>query len=200
GVPFNRQATAAAAEAGHADYLKQLTNAGCLWSGEVAFLAAKHRHWNVLEYAENKGRLAQGNNACTGAVVGGHRDVLKWLVNHGCSPDNTTTAAAAKHGDLESLRYLVQVGGSGLLGAAVSQNAAACGHLHILQWLHSIPHKVHANVAYQASVHGHTEVLRWALAHCGTVHVMACQQHAKNQQVLDIIDAWCQAGRPRTLP
>ncbi|KAG5189639.1 hypothetical protein JKP88DRAFT_135696, partial [Tribonema minus] len=87
GVPFSRKATAAAAEAGHEDLLKQLTADGCEWNGEVVFVAAKNNDMGILRYAEELGRLAQGNNGCTGAVVDGHRDVLQWLVEHGCMPD-----------------------------------------------------------------------------------------------------------------
>ena len=72
---------------------------------------------------------------CSGAALGGHIDVLKYLKSEGMPFDEETCASAIEVGDLEILKYLKSEGVT--FDEDHCYFAAEAGDLDVLKWLRS---------------------------------------------------------------
>lgn len=93
---------------------------------------------NMIRFAHNSKR-GGGVNMCKNmceAAENGYCEVIEWLLTADKSSrcfDETVCAAAAKGGQLETLKYLRSLGFE--LDDSVPCNAAKEGHLHVLKWI-----------------------------------------------------------------
>ena len=119
---WNASVCAAAAENGHFDVLKYLHENGCPWNSTTMDYAAHHGdlqvvQWlienkcpyntiSLMEFAVKGGNLAlikwiqsklkisfqEESTLCTTAILHKHWNVLRWLLDSGCEPDEETSA------------------------------------------------------------------------------------------------------------
>jgi hypothetical protein len=104
---------------------------------------------------------------------------------------NALTNGLARRGDLNKLRW-VHMHGYARFSWYACRNAAEGGHLHVLEWLHSVNCPWTANTCEKAAKGGHLEVLKFAVANgceCGDVLEIAFRSNR-----FDIFQWACENG------
>lgn len=103
-------------------------------------------------------------NALAFAIVGGHLDIVKWLLNDvGIAIPDDAQERAAIYGQLHILKYLCKTAGGIVNVDAICSGAAVNGHIEILQYV-SITSKRRINwdiVRRSAVANNQTELLMW---------------------------------------
>jgi len=120
------------------EYLRVLACAqshGCERHGIACYGAALGGHVDVLEWL--LGWLGHDDDyafICSGAAEGGQLDVLMWARAHGCNWDTWTCRMAAAHGHLPALRWAVE-NGCPLDRDECLACASSAGHGPIVEYL-----------------------------------------------------------------
>ena len=101
---------------------------------------------------------------CEKAAEGGHMEILQWLHGVGCPSDVSTSTAAARHGNMQCLQWIVARSSSILhgFGARIMIAAAEGGHLDILKWLRGKGCRWNREIVAIAARNGHIDCLKWA--------------------------------------
>ena len=106
-----------------------------------------------------------------GAVKAGDIGMLEWIMSLGCAFSHLTCIKAAKAGQLDVIKWLASKMDSWSedfstepfnLRVAMCAEAAAKGHLHILEWMQQhTPAKIDRKVLEKAASNGHLHILKW---------------------------------------
>lgn len=104
----------------------------CQWNSEVCAEAAKHGHFECLQYARENG-CAWDRRVCINAARSGHLSCLVYAHELGCPWDPFVASQAALHGHLHCLQYLHDQGC--VLERDACLRAAEGGHLECLKYL-----------------------------------------------------------------
>ena len=132
-VPWDSQATIAAAFAGQSELFQYLYNHRCYWNDPTSAMLACRGFLELLIWARSQEfPIPWDEHLCAAAAYGGHLEVLKWARGQGCPWDDRTCVFAAKSGSLKVLQYARDCGcpWNGL----VCMEATEHGHLNILRW------------------------------------------------------------------
>jgi hypothetical protein len=115
---------------------------------------AQHCYW--IDY---------GCRCCRLAVMGGHLDALRWMVDHGgAHPDESKIfQMAARRGHLEVLRWAV--GNGWTMNIWTAANAARGGHLDLLRWAVDNGCPWESHTCAWAAEGGHLDCLKYAREH-----------------------------------
>lgn len=124
------------------------------------------------------------------AVVGGHLDVLKWIVEKRIPlpGDQDISETAAQHGRLEILKWLKERGV--VFSRRVVGAAAASGHLKVLEWMESVGYPMDVEAANNAAGGGHDSLLDWfeergVFPNNGGAELAAAEGHLSTLERLD---------------
>lgn len=125
----------------------------------------------VKKYVESGDSIHQVNTKTSnfpifGACIGGHLDVVKYLVSRGVSASfgrNFVIALAVKHGHLEVVRYLVSQGADVFTDTCPLDYACKFGHLNIVKYLVNIGVPIGCDVVTLASNAGQREIVDYLL-------------------------------------
>ncbi|WBR14542.1 hypothetical protein pkur_cds_367 [Pandoravirus kuranda] len=94
------------------------------------------------------------------------RDTIRWLVDHGWSYTPEIFRHLARHGDLETLMWLRSRRESRHTdhswSDALYRRTAACGHVHIIDWLDAVGVPWDPSACSSAARAGHLDVIKWA--------------------------------------
>lgn len=128
--PWDQFTCAHAAEEGHLELLKWAIDQEAPHGDGLCLFAARNNQRKILEYVIPLG--ADLKFACTGAVEGGHLDLLQWLKLEKNAPmDTNVCEEAARRNNLPMLAWILHEGvGEGNCFTI----ATARGYLPILQW------------------------------------------------------------------
>mmetsp|Transcript_5677 Transcript_5677/g.16098 ORF Transcript_5677/g.16098 Transcript_5677/m.16098 type:complete len:327 (+) Transcript_5677:159-1139(+) len=101
-----------------------------------------------------------------GGALGGHVDVIQWLVEEKhVEPRPRHLAWAAQGGHLPAIACLLEYGCP--MDSDATTRAAEAGHLHVLQYLHDAHCPWHLKASRVAASQGHLQVLQFMRAnHC----------------------------------
>ncbi len=115
-------------------------------------------------YNPHTDRSSFSEIACEYAAGRGYLKLLEWSHSIGIPWSSETCEFAAACGQLETLQWLrSHPMGPAHWNRAVYTNAAAYGHLHVLQWCFDIGCvKNMQAVCDAAALHGQLEILKWA--------------------------------------
>jgi hypothetical protein len=128
-------------------------------------LAAKDGNLPVLEYLKTVLDCPWNVRTCAMAGRYGHVPILEYARQNGCDWNDSTLIYAAQNGHLSILEWAFQNGyTSESISIYVSSNAAECGQLHILQWLHEKNCSFHDDVTRYAADRGHPSIVQWLCA------------------------------------
>jgi hypothetical protein len=157
-----------AAFGGHLNVLKWLSSkegGGLRSRCNVIDIAAKNGHWHCVKYLRDEN--VQWNSSTAASLAeSGNMIGLKLCIYHGCPVDVSVTAAAAKGGHFEILKWLVEkkecpIYKDTMAGAAIS------GNLAIIVWLREKYCPWDEAVTLNAARGGHVEMLKWLVdANC----------------------------------
>ena len=143
GSNFFTSAAGHAAEKGHYDIVKYLIEAGKIT--ELKYLlsrAIRGGNVDVVKLLFDKGAVVdQNNDATIGAILSGHLDILKYLVEHGANPraqNDYILIAAARIGNLDIINYLLSFGFPPPSIKTASQVAKLSGHREVFESLDSL--------------------------------------------------------------
>jgi hypothetical protein len=130
--------------------------------------AGKHANISTLEAAHELG-LPFSSNLLEGAASSRSLSKLQWLhTEQQCPLPRGITCAAARAGDVEMLRWLLERGCE--IDAETTASAArTTNNLPVLNYLHEQGCPWHDNVCGFSGFIGDLEQLRWLHAHAGTV-------------------------------
>ncbi|GFH44210.1 hypothetical protein CTEN210_00684 [Chaetoceros tenuissimus] len=175
--------------------------------------AAEANQVLVLEYLFEKyclmhTDLENFNNLITIAAGKGHLQCITFLCENGCSGNERDQIydcqSAARHGQLECLRYLKEQGWP--VDGSVIFEAAEAGHLHCIEYLRSVgcpwnaidvgDDDFHAGDIMEACAGSSLECLRYCHENgCNVDLFLSCVQAAKNGKV-DCIEYLRSKGCP----
>lgn len=157
----NSACSAAAASGGHQHVLEWLKEEGCLvleeaykaawgrsnvlllqwlcknghaWDGTVCTLAAQHKQYNVLKWAEEQGLPFDKFTCLCIACSQGDLDAASWLHNHGAVLSERCPTAASSSGNVELLAWLHDHGCPWVERLCIKA-AINGGHLCVLSWM-----------------------------------------------------------------
>ena len=89
---------------------------------------------DILKWA-NDGSISwkEGPDACVGAALGGHLEVLKWARENGCPLNERVTHAACEGGHIELLKWLKEQGCpfNGLVSRQAAMDGNKIGRVHV---------------------------------------------------------------------
>lgn len=160
---------AAVASQGNLTLLQFLHQQGCDCSEAVCEAAARRDDLTILQWA-----LAQDpplstrffRNTCTAAASAGDLEMLQLLESHCCDDEwydigYEVNFEAAAEGHLHILQWLHEEFG---LSDCTAEAAAPRGHLDVLRWLHTqedCSHFFNEELSYNAAAGGELEILQW---------------------------------------
>ena len=128
-------------------------------------LAAKIGNLHVLEYLRTVLDCPWDVQTCAMAGRYGHVHILEYARNNGCDWNDSTIIYAAQNGHLSIMEWAFQNGYTReTISIYASSNAAECGHLHILRWLHERRFPFHDEVTRYAADSGHQSIVQWLCA------------------------------------
>lgn len=181
-----------AAEIGNLDSLKYLYEHGCICDDISRMNAVKGGHMDCLLYLYDHGCLGNPQEEKKVAIINGHLECLKFLVNF--SPaDYIDSLTAAREGQVECLRYLYD---QGCMGNPQQEKEIAIinGHLECLKFLVNFsPADYRDNLT--AAKEGQVECLKFIHSRGGHLNelVMSFAAEKGNKKCLEFL---CSAGCP----
>ena len=122
--------------------------------------AARLGYFSLLKDRHSRGLLEDENLLCAAAARNGDLEALKALLEDDYPWDEDTCAYAAKGGHLETLKRL-RANGCGW-SEWTCEAAAEHGHLEMLQWARENGCAWDVWTCAVAAQHGHLETLKWA--------------------------------------
>lgn len=129
---------------------------------------------NQAKYYNKKWHEFNINHVCTIAAENGWLDLLIWARNKSYHWDEWTAIAAAKYGNLELYKYIVNNGCP--LNVGVTTYAANAGHIEIIKWAikNECPFSEYlCKCAKEHDTKQHNEILEWILTNgckCGGIY------------------------------
>ena len=134
GLPLSIITASCAAEGGHLEilkYIQQEQEVRCT-PGSI-YVAASRGHLHILKWLKENG-FEWTSNDFTHIAQCGHLEVVKWLIGEDkCNVGRHITRNVARNGQLEVLKYLVEIGCE--LDEECCTLVAESGYLKVLQWL-----------------------------------------------------------------
>jgi len=167
-VPDNDNICDIAVANGELTVLKWARQQNYPWSNNTAAHAAELGRIDILEWLQDNGCPIY-NNAHAAACRNGSMELLEWFHNNipvATSNIRMSIAHVAAKGDLDHVKWLVERGYSPI--ECIASKAARHGHLHILEWLHSIGKlsEISTNfICRKAARGGYMEVIEWLMQH-----------------------------------
>ena len=148
GCPLHAKVCEAAARGGHFDILMWLRENGCDMDITTAATAAETGRKDIIQWAIETQGLAWAKEICDGAALGGHIDLIKWLLEQGCPWDDTVCQKASGGGHLQTLMWCVENGRTMNVSRCLYA-ASSCGTYKkdIVQWIVSLHTVDYSNVA-----------------------------------------------------
>ena len=120
--------------------LRRLREADCPWDAETCAAAARAGDLAVLQFARTGGcdwdeRVVSGALSAIGTPLElpGHRETLRWALEHDCPRSDGAVQTAAELGNIEMLTLLTRHGCAVMPECLLK--AACKGHLDCLKWL-----------------------------------------------------------------
>jgi hypothetical protein len=123
---------------------------------------------SALKYLENLNFFFTPE-LCNTAAMAGQLDVLKFLLEHGCTPSIVSSYLAADKGHLDVLKYSLQCIKTKICKLSDTQesklfsSAATHGHLHIVKYLHENGYKWNFSTLTSAAEGDHFGVFKYAV-------------------------------------
>ena len=106
GHVWDSSACTLATTGGHLDCLRYLHENGCPWSiPDMHSVVTRYNQLPCLKYMIEQG--VPWDNLSNFIATYGNLDMLKYAVENGCTFTNSASEAAAQHGHVECLRYLL---------------------------------------------------------------------------------------------
>lgn len=125
------RACAAAARRGRLDLLKYARTQNWAWDWSTCYYAAAGGSVELLAWATGNGCTFHKDNICNVAATKGQIPVLAWAREQGWRWDQCTCASAARAGQFETVKWLVN---HDYPSSEVCTAAASRGNLETLQW------------------------------------------------------------------
>ena len=91
---------------------------------------------DILIWARDHWNIKFSTFTCTSAAIGGHLDILIWLIENGCECNNDTFECAIKNGHINILIWAHQKDLFPINN--MCQIAINNGKLNVIKWLHTI--------------------------------------------------------------
>ncbi|KAG5180504.1 hypothetical protein JKP88DRAFT_279615 [Tribonema minus] len=145
--------------------------------------AAKHGQFEALQVLRSLQPPALwGADTVKRVCAHGHSTIVDWLLTKGCPVDDCVAEAAAAKGDVSLLARLhglpCDMGGAGTCAAA-----ARHGHLEALQYLVSLDVPMDAQTPAAAAGNSHVDILKWTAENGCAADETACEGAARGGQV-----------------
>ena len=159
GYQWTNTATAYASLGGHLPLLIWMCSQGCLCDHRVCHSAIVRGHLDILLWAREHD-LPWTFIMARRAVQSPHEHIVRWAITNGDEIDASTAAAAAGHGNLPLLQWLVEIKQCPLshsMWAKAIQN----GHLHVMKWAYSIGVTKDTDHILIAHAYGQLDLLAW---------------------------------------
>jgi len=155
-----------AAAGGQIHVLQWLKDKGYPQNWSMYQWAARGGDTRVLQWLKAKGCPLPrpydvgmpDKQSCNAAAEHGHLPALQWLLENGFYADERTCAKAAISGHLHVLEWLVA--NNYPFERIISLDAAEGGHLHVVQWLYA-KYMLIPGICSKAARHGHLHILQW---------------------------------------
>lgn len=152
-----------AAKGGHLEIVKWLSENSCPADINAYINAAEFGHIEVLEFIHlicSIYRVHEDDNRliCAAAAKGGQLETLKWLIDHGFAICNLSGTNAARYGHLDVIQWLHTIK---LLHHRICNDAARYGHLEILIWLHDQGYIWNEQTCVNSAMGGQTAILKF---------------------------------------
>jgi hypothetical protein len=121
--------------------------------------AAAAGHLLCLRHAHESGHV-WGRGTSTAAAAGGHLDCLRYAVDNGCNWNRKASYAAARNGHVDCLDYTLGKASASLVSdVSLCAEAAAGGHVDVLEWLRARGYWWDTHTFAAAAAHGHLDAL-----------------------------------------
>lgn len=154
----------AAARRGRTQVLEWACNRGYVSDYCLFYEAARCGQVQVFEWAVAKGLTCEFRIAAGGAASAGHVQVLEWMWEHGAKRQifNDCAFHATLRGRVSVFEWLKR---HGIPVKNVDVNAAAGGHVHVLDWLLNNGYSLFLGFVDCAARYGNIPALQWARDH-----------------------------------
>lgn len=138
-------------------------------SKEMLIAAGHGAHIAILRWLYDVGAWSKGGKICSAAAANGHTNVLDYVDKEGGDVpwigDSETWRKAAGHLPVLKWVWEQRYDPASCFGDAVAIDAAAGGHMDVLEWLADIgASPIPSGVYVAAAANSHMNVLQWALA------------------------------------
>ena len=151
-------------------YLFVLKSVSKLWStiirGKISVRTMTSTSTVVRSISLLKWALEMGyqwnKSTSASAAREGNLDVLKWAHEQGCPWDAAVCEKAAFGGHLDVLKWAIEHGCPWDEGV-FQRDAARAGHLHVLKWAREKEMPWDERVCKEAAAGGHLDVLKWLI-------------------------------------
>ncbi len=117
---------------GRLEMVKLLIHNDCNWCPIFSDTAAIGGHLNILNWAKENHFQLNTSNISYQAVKFGHLNIIKWCVSNDIKLHIDSCPNAAKHGHLEMLKFLLEYGCSLADSYLIAEKYK---HKHITDWL-----------------------------------------------------------------
>lgn len=132
-------------------------------------LAAEYGYLDCLIYCNKRQVQRSSHRACEAAVLKGHVEILKYLIDSKYPWRDDLLAEAAGYGQLECLqllhKYRQQTERGRVIHPPVCLEAARNGHLDCLMFAHEVHYFWGENVCAEAAANGHLDCLIYLREH-----------------------------------
>jgi hypothetical protein len=181
GIKYNDRLEIIAAKNGSIDVIKLF---GAYMTPAVVDKAAARGHLEVVQYWVAQGKLYNSANISEKAAAGGHRhilewelangyadhwdwcvatsakslDLMKWLIDHGCSHKHHILKEAIRRDDLEMIKYCIELE---YPIAATSPPDWRYSNLNVVQWMHANDILEGYTASKRAAYDGNVHVIKW---------------------------------------
>jgi hypothetical protein len=175
GLVFTKDVAEGAAASGSLPKLKQLFREhGCpliskKGGNAICELAAKAGHVEMLQWLQGEGKRKFTAATALAAAEGGHSVAVRFLVDAKCPWSPAATAAVARHGDLELLKWMVEHNWRRCKWSpeAIASSAARTGRMEVLQYVLDQHAGVNQHTLYGAVMSDTPELVQYLLQHHG---------------------------------
>ena len=156
---------------------------------------AKNGYLKLLKWS----RVPLEGNLSEYAARSGNIELMKWLSMHKCYMSARTCAFAAFNGHLDLLKWLIRSKNCEVDHLSII-NAAAGGHIHILEWVHPILNTVYSkfDACTLAAKYGHLKTLIWLHKHNYKWSSYAWSE-AEKAEKWDCVAYLCENGCPEPM-